>query len=198
MFCALLVSFTYVADGSQQTTNDYQEAGRAYTGTSSVPDFIGSVQNSLRYKDLSLDVMITFSQGGEILDNGYSAMMHPGTYGRSIHTDQLKAWRTPGQVTEFPRLESGNPNQTVSQSSRFLTDASFVALRNLSLSYDLTDVIAREGLQVDRLRVFASGENLFVSSARQGLNPQYNLGGTPSGNDYNPGRIFSVGLNLTF
>ena len=125
-------------------------------------------------------------------------MMHPGTYGRSIHTDQLKAWRTPGQVTEFPRLESGNPNQTVSQSSRFLTDASFVALRNLSLSYDLTDVIAREGLQVDRLRVFASGENLFVSSARQGLNPQYNLGGTPSGNDYNPGRIFSVGLNLTF
>lgn len=186
------------SDGSQQTTNDYQEAGRAYTGTSSVPDFIGSVQNSLRYKDLSLDVMITFSQGGEILDYGYSAMMHPGTYGRSIHTDQLKAWRTPGQVTEFPRLESGNPNQTVSQSSRFLTDASFVALRNLSLSYDLTDVIAREGLQVDRLRVFASGENLFVSSARQGLNPQYNLGGTPSGNDYNPGRIFSVGLNLTF
>jgi len=185
------------ADGTQQTTNDYQEAGRAYTNTSSIPDFIGSVQNSLSYKNLSLNVLVTFSQGGEILDYGYSNMMHPGTYGRSIHTDQMNAWRTPGDITSFPRLESGNPNQTVGESSRFLTDASFFSLRNISLSYDFTDFVAKQ-LAIDNVRLFVSGENLYLKSARQGLNPQYNLGGTPYGIDYNPGRIFSAGLNLTF
>ena len=185
------------ADGSHQTTNDYQEAGRAYTGDSSIPDFIGSIQNSLRYKNLSLNVLITFSQGGKILDGGYSAMMHPGTYGRSIHTDALNSWKQPGDITSIPRLESGNPNQSVGSSTRFLTDASFVSLRNLNLSYDLTDVIGKQ-LAIDNLRLFVSGENLFINSAREGLNPQYNLGGTPAGNNYNPARTISAGLNLTF
>ena len=185
------------ADGSHQTTNDYQEAGRAYTGDSSIPDFNGSIQNSLRYKNLSLNVLITFSQGGKILDGGYSAMMHPGTYGRSIHTDALNSWKQPGDITSIPRLESGNPNQSVGSSTRFLTDASFVSLRNLNLSYDLTDVIGKQ-LAIDNLRLFVSGENLFINSAREGLNPQYNLGGTPAGNNYNPARTISAGLNLTF
>ena len=185
------------ADGSHQTTNDYQDAGRAYTGDSSIPDFNGSIQNSLRYKNLSLNVLITFSQGGKILDYGYSAMMHPGTYGRSIHTDALNAWKQPGDITSIPRLESGDPNQSVSQSSRYLTDASFISLRNLNLSYDLTEFIDKQ-LAIDNLRLFVSGENLFINSARQGLNPQYNLGGTPAGNNYNPARTISAGLNLTF
>jgi hypothetical protein len=109
----------------------------------------------------------------------------------------MNAWRAPGDITSFPRLESGNPNQTVGQSSRFLTDASFFSLRNISLSYDFTDFVTKQ-LAIDNVRLFVSGENLYLKSARQGLNPQYNLGGTPSGNDYNPGRIFSAGLNLTF
>ena len=37
-----------------------------------------------------------------------------------------------------------------------------------------------------------------LSLARDGLNPQYNLGGTPAGNNYNPARTISAGLNLTF
>jgi TonB-linked SusC/RagA family outer membrane protein len=185
------------SDGSHETTNDYQAAGRAYTGDSSIPDFIGSIQNNLSYKNFSLNVLFTFSQGGEILDGGYSAMMHPGTYGRSIHVDALNSWKAPGDITSIPRLESGDPNQSVSSSSRYLTDASFVSLRNLNISYDLTDAIGKQ-LAVDNLRIFVSGENLYINSARDGLNPQYNLGGTPAGNNYNPARTISAGLNLTF
>ena len=184
------------ADGSHATTDDYQEAGRAYTGSSSVPDFNGSIRNNFRYKNLSLNLLFTFSSGGEILDYGYSAMMHPGTYGRSLHIDQLKGWRNPGDVTDIPRLENGAANITVTQSTRFLTDASFFALRNATLSYNLKNIIPE--LNTDQLRLYVSGENLFMSSKRQGLNPQYNLSGTPSGNDYNPARIVSLGLNLTF
>jgi hypothetical protein len=37
-----------------------------------------------------------------------------------------------------------------------------------------------------------------LKSKRDGLDPQYNLAGTPAGNDFNPSRIISFGLNLTF
>ncbi|KAB5489482.1 MULTISPECIES: SusC/RagA family TonB-linked outer membrane protein [Flagellimonas] len=184
-------------NGVQETTNNWEETERAYTGDSSLPDLLGSVANSLSYKGFSLDFLITYGIGGKILDNGYSAMMHSGDFGDSYHPDILKAWRQPGDITDVPRLESGNPDLVRTQSDRFLTDASFWALKNVNIGYSFGDNIV-EQLGVDNLRLSVTGENLFLNSKRTGLNPQYNLAGTPSGNDYNPARIISVGLNVAF
>jgi TonB-linked SusC/RagA family outer membrane protein len=182
-------------EGNQETTNDWTETARAFTDDSSIPDFIGSISNSFSYKGLSLNVLFTFSQGGKILDNGYSAMMSSGDFGESHHVDQLKAWKQAGDVTTVPRLENGNSLQVQTQSTRFLTDASFMSLRNVNLSYTFNKRML-DNLGLSNLSMFVSGENLWFKSARQGLNPQYNLAGTGSGNDYNPNRILSVGLNI--
>lgn len=184
-------------NGVQETTNDWQETERAYTGDSTIPDLLGSVANSLSYKGFSLDFLITYGIGGKILDNGYSAMMHSGNFGSSYHPDILNAWRQPGDVTDVPRLENGNADLVQTQSDRFLTDASFWALKNVNIGYSFGDNIV-EQLGVDNLRLSVTGENLLLNSKRTGLNPQYNLAGTPSGNDYNPARIISVGLNVAF
>ena len=184
-------------DDNHATTNDWDDAGRAYTGDQSVPDLIGSLQNSLSYRNFALDFLFTFSSGGKVLDNGYSTMMHTGTYGRSFHKDILNAWREPGDQTSVPRLENGSVNQVQTQSTRFLTDASYISLKNVNLSYTFDESILGK-IGVDLLRVFVSGENLFITTERTGLNPQYNLSGTPGGNDYNPSRILSFGLNLSF
>lgn len=183
------------ADGNQETTNDWTETGRAFTDDSSIPDLIGSVTNRFSYKGLTLNVLFTFSQGGKVLDYGYSAMMSSGDYGESHHIDQLKAWKQPGDITTVPRLENGNSTQVEAQSTRFLTDASFLSLRNINLSYNF-DKPVLDRLGLSNLSLFVSGENLWFKSARQGLNPQYNLAGTGSGDDYNPNKIFSIGLNL--
>ena len=114
-------------DGSQATTNDWQDTERAYTGASSIPDLLGSVSTSLNYKGFALNILMNFGIGGDILDNGYSAMMHSGDYGRSYHPDILNAWRQPGDITDVPRLENGSSGLVRTQSTRFLTDASFVA-----------------------------------------------------------------------
>jgi hypothetical protein len=53
-------------------------------------------------------------------------------------------------------------------------------------------------LGLDNLRVSITGENLYFKSKRTGLNPQFNLAGTPAGNDFNPSRIISLGLNVGF
>lgn len=190
-------SVPVMVDGEQATTNDWEETERAYTGDSAVPDVTGSVANRFNYKGFSLNVLITYGIGGKILDNGYSAMMHSGTYGRSLHPDILNAWRNAGDATDVPRMENGRTDLVRTQSSRFLTDASYWAIRNINFGYAINRDIA-EKLGVESLRLSVTGENLFLKSKRTGLDPQYNLAGTPAGNDYSPSRIFSVGLNATF
>lgn len=185
------------ASGVQETTNDWEATERAYTGDSSIPDVLGSIANSINYNGFSLDFLFTYGIGGKILDGGYSAMMHSGTFGSSYHTDILRAWRQPGDITDVPRLESGSTHLVRSQSDRFLTDGSFWALKNINLGYSFDDGIV-EQLGVDALRLSISGENLYLKSKRTGLDPQFNLSGTPAGIDYNPARIISVGLNVTF
>jgi len=184
-------------EGNQTTTNDWTDTERAFTGDSSIPDLIGSITNRVSYKGLSLSVLFAFSKGGKVLDNGYSAMMGSGELGVSHHVDQLRAWKKPSDITSVPRLENGNDEQVQAQSTRFLTDASWMALRNVNLSYAFNRNII-DNLGLNNLSVFVSGENLWFSAERQGLNPQYNLAGTGSGNDYNPNKVFSVGLNVGF
>jgi TonB-linked SusC/RagA family outer membrane protein len=185
------------ASGNQETTNDWEETERAYTEDSTIPDVLGSVANSFSYKGFSLDVLITYGIGGTFLDNGYADMMHSGTFGSSLHPDILNAWRQAGDITDVPRLQNGTTDLVRSQSTRFLTDASFWTLKNINFGYSFDNTIT-EKLGVDNLRVSVSGENLYLKSKRTGLDPQYNLAGTPEGDDFSPSRIFTFGLNVSF
>ena len=184
-------------DNTQATTNDWTATERAYTGTSSIPDLLGSFSTNVSYKGFALDVLLNYGIGGEILDFGYSGMMHSGNFGSSYHPDIRDAWRAPGDITDVPRLENGNPNLVRTSSDRFLTDASFWALRNVNLSYTF-DAGITDRLGLGDLRVSLTGENLYVSAARSGLNPQFSLAGTPSGNTFAPARLVSAGLNVNF
>jgi TonB-linked SusC/RagA family outer membrane protein len=185
------------ADGNHEITNDWEETERAYVGESTVPDLNGSILNSFSYKGLALEVLVTYQIGGSVLDNGYSAMMHEGDFGSSLHPDILKAWRQPGDITDVPRLENGNNDLVLTQSSRFLTDASFVSLKNVNLSYTFDSNLTQK-IGVDNLRLSLTGENLFIQTARSGLNPQFSLAGTDNANGFNPARIVSLGLNVSF
>lgn len=185
------------ANGNIEITNDWEDTERAYTGDSSLPDLLGSIANSFSYKGITLDFLITYGIGGKILDGGYSGMMHSGIYGRSVHPDALNAWKQPGDITNVPRLENGNVDLVRGNSERFLTDASFWALRNVNLGYSFNKNTLNN-LGLDNLRITLTGENLFLKSKRDGLDPQYNIAGTQGGNDFNPARIVSLGLNVSF
>ena len=183
-------------DGNHLTTNDWTETERAYTGDSSVPDFLGSIANTISYKGFTLDVLITYGIGGSVLDNGYAGLMHAGSYGNASHPDILNAWRQPGDITDVPRLENGNILLVQTQSDRFITDASFINLRNASLSYSF-DRSMTERLGLDNLTLNLTGENLYFKSERDGLDPQFNLAGTSPGDNFFAPRIISLGLNIS-
>lgn len=52
-------------------------------------------------------------------------------------------------------------------------------------------------IKCDQMKVYLSGENIFVASKRKGLNPAESFNGTNS-SIYVPNRIISAGINLTF
>ncbi|MFA8433752.1 MAG: SusC/RagA family TonB-linked outer membrane protein [Marinifilaceae bacterium] len=187
---------TYNADGSPVLSENYLDSEKGYTGDSSIPDVFGSFTNNLKYKNFSLSFMFTYALGGKILDYSYAALMNEGQYGGAIHVDQLKGWRQAGDETNIPRLENGNSNLNTSMSDRWLTDASYLSLKNVNLSYVFKQQAIKD-FGINSLKVFAAAENLFLLSARDGMNPQQSFAGTTS-NVYLPSRVVSFGVNVSF
>lgn len=163
---------------------------------SAIPDIFGSVRNEFNYKNFSLSTLVTYQFGGKIYDTNYSLIMGGFPQGRALNVDALNRWQKPGDITNVPRLDSSLASQYNVASSRWLVDASYISLRNVTLGYNFNDEMSNT-LGFSKLNLFISGENLYVKTKRKGLEPQENFNGTTS-NRYTPARIFSFGINASF
>ena len=90
-----------------------------------------------------------------------------------------------------PRLMENN-SQSSYGSTKWLYDASFLKLRNVTLGYTLPQNLTRKFF-VEKLRVFASGENLFALTSFPGMDPEMRTGVA-----YSTLRQYSFGVNVTF
>ena len=183
------------ANGDPVLTNNEQNSKKGYTGDSSIPDLFGSISNTIKYKEFQLSFLFTYAIGGKVIDYNYRDLMHEGAYGEALHVDAKKAWKRAGDITNTPRLQNGNTH-IAPTSDRWLTDASYLSLKNVNLSYTFPKSKIKD-LGINSLKVFASGENLFLLSKRDGLNPQEAFSGTTS-NVYLPSRVVSFGVNVSF
>lgn len=186
----------YDENGDPVLTENELDSELGYTGDSAIPDLFGSIYNDLKYKNFDLSFLFTYALGGKILDYSYASLMTEGDFGGAIHVDQLKGWRNAGDETNIPRLENGNAHINPSLSDRWLTDASYLALKNVNLSYTFNQKSIKD-FGISSLKVFASGENLFILTKRKGMNPQQSFAGTTS-NVYLPSRVVSLGVNVSF
>jgi TonB-linked SusC/RagA family outer membrane protein len=165
-----------------------------YAGTA-IPDLMGGITNTFRYRDIELSVLATFQIGGLIYDGNYASLMHAGNYGAAISTDILARWQKPGDITNVPRLDYSKRTPFGASSDRWLVDASFFSIKAVTLSYNLPAAISqRAGMK--GARVWVSGENLILLNARTGLDPQSSFAGTTD-NLYSPSRILTVGINVS-
>ena len=112
----------------KKTTTEYEDATK-YDKGSVLPDFQGAFSTSLTYKGFDLGIGFNFQIGGKIYDSMYASFMHAGnSKGSNWHKDILNAWTPENIYTNVPILNgSQTPN---SQSTRFLTNASYLNLRD--------------------------------------------------------------------
>ena len=179
----------------QSVTTNQNKALYEYQG-SSIPDFYGNVSTTLNVKNFELSAAFNYQSGGKIYDSNYANIMTAYPQGGALHTDILDAWTTPGQVTNVPVLNSSYTTGPSAASSRWLVDASYVMLRNATLGYNFNKEMVKN-VGISSLKLFVSGENLWMTSKRKGLEPYQNFSGTTS-NRYSPSRIITFGLSTTF
>ncbi|MDX5438474.1 MAG: SusC/RagA family TonB-linked outer membrane protein, partial [Pontibacter sp.] len=123
-------------------------------------------------------------------------MMHGGDRaGTNWSEDILNRWQKPGDVTDVPRLGTAQTLNTNSTSSRFLVDASYVRLRNVTLGYTLPQSLQqRVGLK--NARIFVQGDNFWTLFKTQGLDPEQSIDGVTNSR-FPAQKTFSVGVRAT-
>lgn len=191
-----------IGDKSYSTNVTYSE--KNWSG-SAIPDFYGSFNTSLSYKNFDLSMLFTYSVGGKTIDYSYQSLMSVTANPSAIHKDALKAWDgVPAGITESSvnRIDpKGIPISSYSQSaytnatsSRWLIDASYFVVKNVALSYNLPKRIA-DKMDLGGLSVNFSVDNLATFTKLQGMNPQQSFAGT-NNNAFVTARVFSLGLNI--
>jgi hypothetical protein len=93
-------------------------------------------------------------------------------------------------------MDAGQTSAYNAVSSRWLTDASNLNLRNVTLFVNAPASLLGIA-KMQSARFYVSGENLALFSKRKGMNVEQQFTGVTS-NVYNPTRTITVGVNLTF
>lgn len=190
-------------DGERVKTTNYGDASKnkimigAYT-----PKAFGGFSTNLSYKGLDLSAVFGFSIGGKIYNYSRTEFDSDGTYTDRNQMNLHKGWNRwekPGDNATHPQAVYNNKSGSSNASSRFLEDGDFLRLRNLTLGY----TIPVKSWGISNLRVFASGENLFVVTPFSGIDPEIaphaTNGITGVASDIYPQtRKYMFGVNLTF
>ncbi len=193
-------------NGTNYTT-DTTYGLRDWAG-SALPKVYGSFHTGVTWKDLTLNVLMTYSLGGKVYDSGYRSLMATSASSASaLHEDILKSWSgVPDGMTEtsanridpdgIPVIDHNLSTYNNAHSDRWLTSASYLVMKNITLSYRLPRNLTRSwGMQDIVLN--AGVENAFTLTARQGLNPQYSFSGLQDAT-YTTARIFNIGATIKF
>lgn len=192
--------------GNEYYVNNTSYALKEYHG-SAIPKVYGSFALSVRYKDLSLSLMFTYSIGGKVYDAVYSSLMSTGTTPSNYHKDILKSWsEIPSGMTEdsqdriwyggIPQINSSMTSTNNATSSRWLTDASYLVLKNINMSYSLPKAWVN-ALTLESIRLNLSCENAFTCTKRRGMNPQQSFNGYQYNYLVTP-RVFTIGVDVKF
>ena len=105
-------------------------------------------------------------------------------------------WSEDNPDAYFPHPHiSTNTKQNVQPQSRYVQDASYIRLKNLTLAYNIPTAIA-EKVGMVSARVYFAGQNLWeATNMRKPLDPEVRPTLTQ---EYYKQRTYSLGLNITF
>lgn len=188
------------ADIKEGVTSNYAFATQKFVGKSAIPDVRGAFSLNAGYKGFTLSTQFLYSLGGYSYDGTYAALMHNGVLGgNNWHKDINNRWQNPGDITDTPRLTNNLAGDTNfnSSSSRFLTKADYLALNNVRIGYDFTQkMLGNSGLT--GLSLFVSGDNLWITTKRDGFNPSTAQDGSSDTYRYSPLSTFTVGVRAKF
>ncbi|HEY9662254.1 MAG TPA: hypothetical protein V6C65_27680, partial [Allocoleopsis sp.] len=194
-------------DGTQYKVNGVAatvtQAADGVMYANSLPKYLGGWDNTFKWKDFDLNVLLTYQGGFSIYYGTHAGLFDQRFWNNSI--DVLKGWRKPGDVTDIPKPIYGD---NVSNGSALSMDwnvfkGDFVKLKSMSLGYSIPTTILSK-VKISTLRIYISGQNLAIFTKYPGPDPEVSSNGNEQKaqsidrNTIANGRTVTFGVNVTF
>ena len=177
---------------------EISDEDRQYMGNA-MPKTTFAFTLGVTWKKLSISAMFQGVGGAQALYVGKSMLLSDveGSFNRSAEI--LNAWSPTNKGSDIPRLSKLDDNKNFTRpSDYFLENSSYLRFKNLTVSYDLSDVFRKWSHlneRNSRLSVYFSGENLVTFTGYSGMDPE--CGGWDA-LKYPVSRVLSVGVKLTY
>ncbi len=168
------------------------------------PDFTWSLNNTLSYKNFDFNLFVMGVHGNDMLS--YTLLELETFSGKgNVTTTALQRWTPENPNTDVPRA---NASRSFRVSDKFIYDGSFIRVKNIVLGYTFPKSIL-ERIKVNKIRVYASAQNLFTFTKYPGLDPEVgyeNSGSAADGNrkigldyaSYPNVKSYTFGINIGF
>ncbi|MBN1184574.1 MAG: TonB-dependent receptor [Bacteroidales bacterium] len=150
---------------------------------SPTPDWYGGLRNTFSYKGFELTILFEAVKGVTRINYIYGALTGRGN---EVNVDY---WTPRNPTNEFPQPNIREPYYY--QDAVRVRDASFIALRNVSLSYTLPNALTQK-IKVSGLTVYVRGNNLKYFTKFEGYSPETNIGAFPIT------KVWTIGTSITF
>lgn len=171
-----------------------------------LPKWQGGWSNTFKYGNFDAEIFTRFSGGNFIMNESLRGLLGQGF--SNNHASIMNRWTESGQVTDMPKLYSGqdaNMWQTSASNSRFVEKGDFVRIQNIVLGYTLPSNVLQSAFagKITNARVFAQVQNPFIFTNYTGLDPESNTfsGQQSFGVDWNVApiiRTYTLGVNVGF
>ncbi|PRZ21585.1 SusC/RagA family TonB-linked outer membrane protein [Flavobacterium granuli] len=155
------------------------------------PKFYGGLQNQIKYKNWQLDFLFQFvkQQNLNTAAAGFPGMLGNQAAALSDH------WQKPGDIATYQRFTTGMDEDAVEaqinyySSDGVITDASFIRLKNIALSYSLP----KEWLKGAGCKIVVEGQNLLTFTHYKGADPEFLIT-----NSLPPLKIITTAIQFNF
>lgn len=181
-------------------TDKYGNNGTALiqnTGKRKAAPLNGGFGLNVTYEGFTLDMGFAFTYGKYMLNLDRRAMENPGSFGiNNLSRKALDYWTPENRNSRQPLIDRANYPRFVEQDTRILEDASFIRMKNLSLSYRFSKETIDKIKFFNGIRIYGSARNLWTITKYTGADPEYPNsiagGGTP------PTREYTFGVEVKF
>ena len=163
------------------------------------PDMIFGIFNEISWKEFDLSIVMSGVIGGDIIARSYENTENlDGVF--NVQREVADRWRSlenPGNG-QIPRTLSGTTELFRYNNTRWVSDGTHLALKNVTLGYTFSPK-----KYITRARIYFSGQQLAILTKYTGGNPEVSSGLNWNGlgvdnTAYPVPRTFTIGCNITF
>ncbi|SFC98930.1 SusC/RagA family TonB-linked outer membrane protein [Algibacter pectinivorans] len=161
------------------------------------PDWFGSFSTTFEYKGFDLLVDFYVVEGATKVNPFLSDFNNGGTISGKLNGVKVDYYTPENPSNSYPRANFDSTPLYLN--SLAIKDASYVRLRTLSLGYTLPEK-ASSKLDLDMIRFYVTGTNLFTNTDYIGYSPEVNIRPTFSSADtgYPDATSFTFGVRVKF